>query len=151
TVNFDGTIANGKHLVIKQNGDDIAHYEHNGTTWVRKLSGSTSKEVSISPVSGSAGTYSFAINDLSLILKNNNDTYDYNATSTFTFLVYKIDVNTAPLSEKTITIARSPAAYEMDHLTKSFFEKGVINRNYLPFTIDTDGATEVFVNKLPMK
>lgn len=148
-VDFKGTLANGKHLLIKQNGDLIAHYVRDEVTDIwSALPGSGSKNVKFDAVE--AGTFSFEIENLSLILENVDGTLDFNATSTFVFEVYKIDVNTAPLSVNTVTISRSPAAYDMVDLTKSFFEKGVINRNYLPFTIDTDGAIAVTVNKIEM-
>lgn len=144
-VSFKGTLANGKHLVIRQNGEQIAHYiRNNDDSWP-----GSGKQVTFTQTD--TDTFTFDIENLPLIIENNDGTLDFNATSTFVFEVYKIDVNTAPLSVSTITISRSPAAYDMVDLTKSFFEKGVINRNYLPFTIDTDGAIAVTVNKIEME
>lgn len=145
---FSGTIANGSTFVLRQNGDIISEYTFDTSTgWTIK----NTNHHRVTFNSGSGGSYTFRTEPINLILENDDGTLNYSADNTFSFEAYKYAIDTAPVNISEIIIRRNPAAYEMTPETKNFFDKGIINRNYVPFTIDTDGATKVLVNKLEMK
>lgn len=146
---FEGTLTNAKYIVVRRDGVIVAEQELVGSTWQNKLA-SPATILSIQPGT-SVTNWKVNTYNNNLISTNVDGTFNFNATIVFSFEIYKETKNQAPLSINSVTISRLPAAYDPTPLTKQFLDRGVINRNYLPFTIDTDGAIAVSVNKLPME
>lgn len=154
---LQGTIANGSYILVKNNSDIdnpvLAECQLSGSTWVSAGGNPClTNVIEFAPNSASAtNSWDVTIKNINLILKNIDGTFNFSATNNISIEVFKGAKNTAPSAIQAIRIFRSPAAYDPIALTKSFLDKGVINRNYLPFTIDTDGAIRVTVNKLEMQ
>jgi len=148
---FVGTLSNGSYVVVRKNGTIVAERQLVGSTWQTPTVVSYVPEGTLTITDNDSGGWDFELRGISLIGRYADGTLDYTATTAVTFEIYKIAKDQAPSSIFTVTIERLLAPYEPTELTRDFLEKGVINRNYLPFTIDTDGAVLASVNKIPME
>lgn len=150
---FTGTVANGAYIVIRKNGVPIAERQLVGSTWQTPsvISYVPEGTLTIMPSENASDAWDIELRDVNLITEYADGMPNFAATTHVTFEVYKFEKDQAPSSTATVTIERQIAAYDPTDLTRDFLEKGVINRNYLPFTIDTDGAVSVTVNKIPME
>lgn len=150
---FEGTVSNGSYIVVRKNGEVIAERQLVGTEWRTPSTISYVPEgtFTVSESRDSDNSWDIGMYDVNLITEYADGTLNFNATTYMTFEIYKFAKDQAPFSISSVTIQRQLAAYEPTDLTKDFLDKGVINRNYLPFTIDTDGAVAVTVNKDSME
>lgn len=146
TAELEGVMTNARYIILRKNGEIIAEKSYNGSIWVVENS-----KPGYLNLTGDATSATVTANSLDLIPTNTDGSFNFNATTAFTFEVFKDNKDQAPFSITEVSITRTPAAYDPLPITKSFLDKGVINRNYLPFTIDTDGAVSVSVNRTPME